>query len=350
MIIKRLAGQQELHSRLAGALEAEKLNHAILLTGPSGSGKKSWGKLLAQAILCPERSGIEPCMQCFSCRSFLSGNHPEYFFVEPDKRWIKIEQIRIIRESFYLRGSRKVCLINHAEMMTAEASSSLLKVLEEPPPGLHFILLAEKPQLLYDTILSRCQQYTLQPLSGAEIIELLINERAVTKETAVFLARISGGLPGHAFKLADDEKFEERFNEAKTLVEKLASGRDSALQLLSWAALLADRIDLIPLLELVCLLCRDGLIQKLCRREECLPEPVFAPAWIGNISPAGLEEAVLLINETIYQINATNVNRRLLLDKMLILLQRRLSQCPELSGFDSGRPGRPITLNPVQIY
>jgi len=349
MIYNSLAGQQELRSMLTDNLAANKLGHAILLSGPSGSGKKSWGKLLAQALLCPENSGIEPCMKCFSCRTFLSGNHPEFFFVEPDKRRIKIEQIRSIREGFYLSGSIKVCLIDRAEMMTAEASSSLLKVLEEPPPGLYFILLAEQPRLLFDTIISRCQRYNLQPLSGSEIIGLLSRERPVNKEKAALLARLSRGLPGQAFKLADDGQFEDRYREAGLLARKLAFGSDSALRLLSRAASLAERDDLIPFLELVCLFYRDGLVQNLCHRDALLPEPDQAPTGIENVSTAGLEEAVLLINDAIHQINSTNVNRRLLMEMTLIMLQRRLSQCPELSGFDSSRLERPTTLNPVQI-
>lgn len=349
MISNSLAGQQELRSALTGALSANKLGHAILLTGSSGSGKKSWGRLLAQALLCPENSGIEPCMKCFSCRSFLSGNNPEFFFVEPDKRRIKIEQFRSIRERFYLSGSIKVCLVDCADMMTAEASSSLLKVLEEPPPGLYFILLAEQPRLLFDTIVSRCQRYTLQPLSRSEIIELLGRERPVNKEKAALLSRLSRGLPGQAIKLADDEQFEDRYQEARTLAYNLVSGSDSALRLLSLAASLAERNDLIPFLELVCLFYRDGLVQNLCHRGVLLLETDQAPAWIENVSTDGLEEAVLLLNDVMHQINATNVNRRLLLEMTLIMLQRRLSQCPELSGFDSGGLERPTTLNPVQI-
>ena len=324
MTFKRLTGQPELRSLLTSVLESEKISHAVLLTGASGSGKKSWGKLLAQAILCHARIGIEPCMKCISCSGFLSGNHPEYFYLEPEKRKIKIDQIRAVRESFYLRGSKKVCLVERAETMTAEASSSLLKLLEEPPPGLHFVLLAEQPRLLMDTILSRCQRYTLQPLRREEIIELLTAERSLSGEKAALLARISAGLPGLALDLADDEQFETRYKEAETLAYNLATGHDSALQLLSWAESLAERTDIIPLLELICLFYRDGLIQNLCHKGEMFYQLDHLPAWVENLSSVGLEEAVLLINAVIYQINATNVNRRLLLEMMLIMLQRRL--------------------------
>ena len=326
MSYDQLMGQGELRGQLAAALDSNKLSHAVLLTGPSGSGKTSWGRLLSQAIFCPDRQGLQPCMICSSCRRFASGNHQEFYYLEPEKRKLKIEQFRAVRERFYLGRERKVCLIDQAETMTPETTSSLLKILEEPPSGLTFILLAEHPRALFDTILSRCQRYTLQPLSCQDVSELLTRNGRADGEKADLLARLSGGLPGYAFKMADDDSFDERLIEAKSLAYNLALGRDSAHQLLIWAASLADREDLIHLLELITLLYRDGMMQKLCRQgdnHQGYEEPLN---WTEAICPARLEEAVILIDKTIYEMAATNVNRRLLMEKMLIMLQRRLSR------------------------
>jgi len=328
MSFKLLAGQHELRHALSGALVDNKMGHAVLLAGPPGIGKKCWGKSLAQAILCPCRSDAEPCGQCNSCLQFSSGNHPDYFTVCPDGRSIKIEQLRSLRRFFYLSGSKKVCLIEQAEMMTAEACSSLLKILEEPPAGLHFILLADQPQLLFDTILSRCRRYNLQPLAQEEIRELLVKQKGIDDEKAQLLARLSGGLPGYALDLEDDSEFKKRYEEAKTLAFNLATSRDSAHQLLSWAAYLADRGDLIAFLELFCLFYRDGLVGRLCRSENMVTWPIQQSAWADRTSLAELENVILLINKTVFELTATNANRRLLLEKMLILIQRRLTACP----------------------
>lgn len=329
MSFNKLIGQEEIRDLLFRVLNEEKINHALLLTGPSGSGKKSWGRLLAMAILCPERDEVDPCLSCASCRSFQSGNHPGFFAVRPDGRNIKIEQFRSIREYFYLQGNKKVCLIENAEMMTAEASSSLLKILEEPPPELHFILLAEQARLLFDTIVSRCQRYNIRPLNFSELKNLLVHEYKLSSEKAELLARISGGLPGLAFDLLEDDKFEEQYQEAETLAYNLATGCDSARQLLSWANYLSEKEDLVQFLELLCLFYRDKMVQNLCSAEPA--------AWLAHVSSEGLEEAVILINSIIYEMNNTNVNRKLLLEKSLILLQRRLSECQKLSGFALNR-------------
>ncbi len=339
MSFKLLIGQQDLRSLLLRTLDDGKISHAVLLTGPPGSGKKSWGKALSMAILCPHCDRGEPCMKCFSCRSFLNNNHSSYFELSPDGKNIKIEQIRSIRENFYLQGSKKVCMIDQAEAMTAEASSSLLKILEDPPPDLYFILLARQPRLLFDTILSRCQRYVVRPLKSSQLTNLLLEHKDISTENAVLITRISGGLPGYAFKLAEDKDFERRFKEAKTLSYNLATGCDSAFQLLAWALYLSEKEELTNFLEFLCMFYRDGLVQKLCSGESA--------AWLKNVDSACLEDAVLLINNVIYEINTTNVNSRLLLEKMLILLQRRLARCQKSSECVLSRPEKPTTLNLV---
>lgn len=328
MSFNKLVGQQELRHSLTSMLLNDRLSHATLFTGPSGIGKKSWGLALVQAILCPFRSKAGACMKCDSCRQFLSGNHPDYFFLQPDGRNIKIEQIRVLRKSFYLLGGRKVCLIDRAEMMTAEACSSLLKILEEPPAGLYFILLAEQPRLLFDTILSRCQRYKLQLLSCEQVQNLLIKEKGMAVAKAGFLAKISGGVAGSAFDLADDEEFEKRFKEARNLASRIVSGRESAYSLLSTAASLADKEDLVPFLELLCLFYRDCLVNNLCQDDKILINPGQLMDQQGLIPASRMEEIILLINAAIYELTKTNANRRLSLEKMLILMQRRLMPCP----------------------
>ncbi|MFO7952836.1 MAG: DNA polymerase III subunit [Bacillota bacterium] len=329
MNFNRLKGQHELRHALGILLTENRLSHAILLTGPTGSGKSSWGMALAQAILCHQPRHDGACLECASCRRFHSGNHPEYFLIQPEGRNIKIEQIRTLKKYIHLVGDKKVCLIKQAESMTAEACSSLLKILEEPPEGLYFILLASHPRLLFDTILSRCQAYTLQPLNFKEVEKLLLEKEGLSGEKASFLARISGGLPGYAFELAEDEQFNDRFAEACSLASKINSGRQSAYQLLSWAENLAERSDLLSFLELLCLFYRDYLIYNLCEEENKLMHPVSAWQNYGKpVNPQAVEEVIVMINKAIHELSSTNVNRRLLFEKMLILMQRRLKQCP----------------------
>ena len=198
--------------------------------------------------------------------------------------------------------------------MTAVACSSLLKILEEPPPGLHFILLSAEPGRLFPTILSRCQRFTLLPLSNGEITELLLERTALSREAAELIARLSGGLPGRALALAGDETFKERLAGAASLVRELARSGGNPRNWLTRAGELAEREDLVPLLELLHLCLRDALILSLCRRNDLLINPGNARLWEDLPASALLEEAVELVSATISDLLTTNVNRRLALE------------------------------------
>jgi DNA polymerase III subunit delta' len=322
---EQLIGQEEMLSLLKASLINDKLSHAIMLNGPAGSGKKSWGRWLARSLLCPERQEASACLQCQSCRSFAADSHPDYFVIKPDGRKLKTAQIRNVKASFYLAGSKKVCLIEQADLMTAEACASLLKILEDPPADLTFILLTEQTRNLPDTIISRCQNYHLLPLPVDELAGLLCRNENLPPEKAQLLAIISAGLPGAALRLAADQDFDQRIEEARSLAYKLAVGSDPVIQLLNWAEQLAQKEDLLPILELLAMIYRDGLMQNLCRRGD-RPDQLEQPsAWLEKIAPKGLEAAVLLLNQCACELLSTNVNRRLLLEKTLIMLQRRLT-------------------------
>ena len=127
MLYDELKGQDELRLLLDAAIRNNRLSHAVMLVGAPGSGKTSWGKLLAQAILCLAGGGLKPCMVCSSCQSFLQEEHPDYYYLAPEKKELKTEQFKNVRERFYLGGTKKVCLIDQAETMTAAMASSLLK-------------------------------------------------------------------------------------------------------------------------------------------------------------------------------------------------------------------------------
>lgn len=322
---ENLLGQEELRCLLTAALESGKITHAILLSGPAGSGKKSWGRQLAKTLLCQKRTGAEPCLKCQSCLSFERDNNPGYTNLRPDGKKLKTEQVKAVKESFYLAGSIKVCLIEEADKMTAEASSSLLKILEDPPAGLTFILLAEQPGQLPDTIVSRCQSYYLRPLPAKDLAGFLEKEKGLAAEKAALVARISSGLPGYALELVADPALDERIAEARTLAYNLAVGRNPVHHLLGWAEQLALKEDLLPVLELLAMIYRDGLMQNLCRSGDQLQSHEQPLIWLEKIMPGDLEEAIILINQAVYELTATNVNRRLLLEKTLILLQRRLT-------------------------
>jgi len=154
--------------------------HALLFRGAKGIGKLDLAIIFAQALLCrqPDKSGFA-CGNCPSCHWFEQGSHPDYRLLQPDvlnpdseesepgkksSKMISVDQIRSLADFFSMtshQGGRRVIIIHPAETMNANAANALLKSLEEPSPGLLFILVSHKPQQLLQTILSRCLSFAL---------------------------------------------------------------------------------------------------------------------------------------------------------------------------------------------
>ncbi|HHX87739.1 MAG TPA: DNA polymerase III subunit delta', partial [Firmicutes bacterium] len=212
MAFRNLVGQPGLRKALLTELRSGTVSQATLLAGPEGGGKQSWGIALARALLCPSGQG-EPCGSCLSCRQLASGNHPNFFLLEPSGRWLKLEQIREVKPKFYLVSpgyERRVCLICEADRMTSEAGSSLLKLMEEPPVNFFIILTSSHPEKLLPTVVSRCRRYVLKLLTAAEVISLLKNIPGLSEAKLDLIARLSRGLPGQALALAQDPALAER--------------------------------------------------------------------------------------------------------------------------------------------
>lgn len=147
----------------------------LLFKGVKGIGKLELAINYAQSLLCQhtDETGLA-CRECPSCHWFEQGSHPDYRLLQPEafdledeesesgkkpSKQISIDQIRGLADFFGMsahQGGRRVILIHPAEAMNINAANALLKSLEEPPPGLLFILVSHKPQQLLPTILSRC--------------------------------------------------------------------------------------------------------------------------------------------------------------------------------------------------
>ena len=160
--------QKETFRKLVDLIERGTLPQAILIQGPAGCGKGKLAERFAMALLC-EGNG-PPCHSCRSCDLFARGNNPSYFSVIPEKGEIKVSEIRNLRpelakKSFF--GKRRVILIRGGDRMNKSAANSLLKILEEPPAGVHFIITSRQAGRLPPTIRSRCF-ILLIPLPGED--------------------------------------------------------------------------------------------------------------------------------------------------------------------------------------
>lgn len=148
----------EVREVLKSMLSKDKIPHAWLFTGPWGTGKTSAARILAKAVNCMKRDGVEPCNKCEMCTEITSGSATD--IVEIDAASNRgIEEIRELRDKVRLapmRAKYKVYVIDEVHMLTTEAANALLKTLEEPPEHTLFALCTTEPEKLLDTVKSRC--------------------------------------------------------------------------------------------------------------------------------------------------------------------------------------------------
>lgn len=182
------------------ALHSGRVAHAYLLVGPEGVGKRRFAKALAAALLCLRREQAgDACGECVSCRTLRSGNHPGFSAIEPEAgKAIEIDRIRGVTEALSIRGEdRRIVLIDAVDQLQIAAANAVLKTLEEPPPGVVFLLLTARPSRILPTIHSRCHRVPFSPLTGDEFQRVLA-EAGLDPSEWPQLYEATSGSPGRA--------------------------------------------------------------------------------------------------------------------------------------------------------
>jgi DNA polymerase-3 subunit delta' len=195
MGFQQLSGQRRAKALLQTALASNKIAHAYLFAGPSGSGRREMAYVFAQALFC-ELDGNDACGKCLECRKVLHGNHPDLHVIVPDGATVKIDQIRTLQRDLSYRSAHagyKVYIIEGAETMTVQAGNSLLKFLEEPPSPVVAILLAPSAQAVLPTILSRTQLIAFVP-GDREALEAALTQEGKPQLLARAAVNLASGL------------------------------------------------------------------------------------------------------------------------------------------------------------
>jgi DNA polymerase-3 subunit delta' len=239
----QVIGQDKALSLLDYSLGTGAVAHAYLVVGPRHVGKGTLAINLAQALNCEESE--VPCGQCRSCLRILEGKHADVTTIGLDsKAEISIDDIRELQRLASLppyEGKCKVFIVDDAECLSTEAANSLLKILEEPPPTLVWLLLAAEEQRLLPTIVSRCQRLELKPVPSERILEALVNLRNADIDKAKLLTRLCHGRFGWAVSALENEDIlEQRSQRIDKLVSLLNAGLE---QRFAYAQELANQFN-----------------------------------------------------------------------------------------------------------
>lgn len=155
------AGNKDTVARLDSMLSTGRVPHAFIIEGAEGTGRRTLANMLARAIACTGEN--KPCGVCECCR--MSEN-PDIVTVLPDKANITVDRIRAVRDEAYIlpnQSDKRVFIIPNANLMNEQAQNALLKVFEEPPERVAFILTCEYSGQLLSTVVSRAAVFKLSP-------------------------------------------------------------------------------------------------------------------------------------------------------------------------------------------
>ena len=187
-----LVGNGRILKAIDSLVSSGRLPHAIIIEGEKGLGKRTLSKYIAKVAVC---SGEEkPCCSCRNCHLADALTHPDIEIVSvlPKKRNILVDQIRDLRSTAYRSAhtaARRAFIIEQADTMNPNSQNSLLKVLEEPPSDVVFILLANAAENLLDTVVSRCLTLSLTAPTTEEAIAYLTKTAKISADEAELLLK-----------------------------------------------------------------------------------------------------------------------------------------------------------------
>jgi len=208
-----LIGHQKQWTFLKKSTEKNRLAHAYLFYGPSKIGKRRIAIEFAKFLLCSQKE--KPCNNCPDCYQVETFIHPDFVLIEPPedrKHTIPIEAIRKLKSKISRSAGNsgyKIAIIDDAHWLTHDAQSALLKLLEEPSGNCVIILISEYPEMILETITSRCQPIRFHFVEKKELTGFL-KERNVSKENMEFLLWLADGRPGLLYKYIESQELLEQ--------------------------------------------------------------------------------------------------------------------------------------------
>jgi DNA polymerase-3 subunit delta' len=333
MPFRDLVDQAHAVMLLRTVVRGGRVSHAYLFVGPEGVGRFDAAIAFAQLLNCERPAAEDACGECRTCRQISAGRSPDVrvvdvergLLLDPDdktKTAIGIDQVRALRREVAfppLEGRHKIYILARADRMLPEAANGLLKILEDPPPQVVIILIAETTVPMLPTVVSRCQlvRFSLVPTPAIE--QALIQRLGLDPGRARFIAVLAGGQLGQAMRWAQSAEALEWRDRVLDLLERLETA-DPLERMDAAEAFSKDRQRVADLLDAALFWYRDILVRQETREEKHLiniDRKTRIAALADTIPGSVLSERIAALGEAKEALRS-NVHPRLLLEHLFL--------------------------------
>ena len=278
-----VVGQEHITQTLKQQVSGGRLSHAYLFTGTRGTGKTTCAKILSRAVNCQSPVNGNPCNQCPACLGIENGSILDVLELDAASN-NGVDQVRALRdEAVYTPAAvkKRVYIVDEVHMLSTPAFNALLKILEEPPAHLMFILATTELHKVPATILSRCQRFSFKRITPQDICQRLgyvASQEGIdlTADGAELLSRLADGALRDALSLLDQCAAAGGTIDTATVLDALGlAGNLQTAELMGHilngdaqsALILLDRLytggkDVGAVLGELSTLCRDLLLRK----------------------------------------------------------------------------------------
>lgn len=287
-------GNESAVKSLKNAVEKGRISNSYVFEGIGGIGKRLCAEIFARSIVC--ESSNKPCDACPSCKKAKTYNHPDILYLEKpkDKASIGVDDIREkILNEVYLKpylSDRRIFIIDDGDALSVEAQNALLKVLEEPPDNVSFIICVKSTDRLLNTVLSRSFVVSFFPLSSHEIYSYIKNDNIQDKDIEL-IARLSQGSIGEARELLQNDDtlllFENSVKSTVALKGDASQIRETADFLIEDKENVQKKVDFMQTFIRDCVFVKSNLEDLVIYKNKLSDMRVFC----GAISKKGLVSA-----------------------------------------------------------